>query len=85
MVQSASRTGSCLDCAVAESFFATLKVELVNRTWFDTRADARRAIFRWIAYYNHHRLHSTIGYRPRLEWELDRQASPPMASMAVAA
>ena len=52
-----SRTGSCLDNAVAESLFATLKAELVNRTWFTTRAGARHAIFRWIAYYKHHRLH----------------------------
>lgn len=85
ITQSASRTGSCLDNAVAESFFATLKVELVNRVWFDTRDQARQAIFRWIAHYNHRRLHSTIGYLPPLEWELARQTSPPVASMVAAA
>lgn len=73
--QSASRTGSCLDNAVAESFFATLKVELVNRTRYRTRAQARAAIFAWIAYYNRRRLHSTLGYLNPLEWE-HRHAPP---------
>ncbi len=40
-----SRTGSCLDNAVAEAFFATLKVELVDRRHFRTRTEARTAIF----------------------------------------
>ena len=59
---SMSRAGECLDNAVAESFFATLKAELVDtRTW-PTRADARLAIFAWIAvWYNRQRRHSTRG------------------------
>ncbi|MDP8927157.1 MAG: integrase core domain-containing protein [Actinomycetota bacterium] len=69
MRQSAGRIGSCLDNAVAESFFASLKVELVNRRRYRTRAQARSAIFRWIARYNHRRLHSTIGFIPPVEWE----------------
>jgi transposase InsO family protein len=69
IVQSSGRTGSCLDNAVAESFFASLKVELVNRTDFPTRGDARREVFRWIARYNHRRRHSTIGMIPPVEWE----------------
>ena len=58
-----SRAGECLDNAVAESFFATLKAELVDtRTW-PTRADARLAIFEWIeVWYNRQRRHSTLGY-----------------------
>ena len=56
--RSMGRTGSCLDCAVAESFFATLKVELVDRCHYRTRAQARASIFRWIAWYNVRRLHS---------------------------
>lgn len=67
--QSAGRTGSCLDNAVAESFFASLKVELVNRYRFDTRAEARQAIFAWIVRYNRRRLHSTLGFIPPIEWE----------------
>ena len=66
--QSAGRSGSCLDNAVAESFFATLKLEL-GRRHFATRADARRAIFVWINYYNQTRLHSACGYRPPVEYE----------------
>jgi len=66
--RSMGRTGSCLDNAVAESFFATLKVELVDRCHYRTRAQARASIFRWIAWYNQRRLHSTNDYLPPLEW-----------------
>jgi putative transposase len=59
--RSMSRTGSCLDNAVAESWFASLKVELVDRAHWRTRAEARAAIFAWIAWYNRFRLHSTNG------------------------
>ena len=64
-----SRTGSCLDNAVAESWFASLKVELVHRQYYRTQAEARIAIFRWIAWYNHYRLHSANNYLPPIEWE----------------
>jgi putative transposase len=67
--RSMGRTGSCLDNAVAESFFATLKVELVDRHRYHTRAEARASIFAWIAWYNRRRLHSTNNYLPPLEWE----------------
>lgn len=59
---SASRTGSCFDNAVAESFFATLKTEIGTTVW-DTRDDARRDVFAYLGYYNHDRLHSTLSYR----------------------
>jgi putative transposase len=67
--QSMSRVGSCLDNAVAESWFASLKVELISRAHYRTRAEARTAIFAWIAWYNRFRLHSTRGYLSPLEWE----------------
>jgi len=67
--RSMGRTGSCLDTAVAESFFATLKVELVDRHHYRTRAQARASIFRWIAWYNQRRLHSANDYLPPLAWE----------------
>jgi putative transposase len=67
--RSMSRTGSCLDNAVAESWFASLKVELVGHHHWRTRAEARTAIFRWIAWYNRFRLHSTNGYLSPIEWE----------------
>jgi putative transposase len=69
MVQSVGRTGVCWDNAVAESFWSSLKREVVHRYRFATRADARRAIFAWINRYNHHRLHSSLGYKPPIEWE----------------
>ena len=60
---SMSRSGQCLDNAVAESFFATLKAELVDTRAWPTRAAARLAIFEWIeVWYNRRRRHSTLGY-----------------------
>ena len=56
-------TGICWDNAAAESFFATLKRELVNRHAWATRAHAKQAIVRWIeGWYNPRRLHSSIDY-----------------------
>jgi len=78
--QSMGRTGSCLDNAVAESFFATLKVELVDRCHYRTRAEARASIFRWIAWYNVRRLHSTNDYLPPLEWEQRHRQDHPLPS-----
>jgi putative transposase len=78
--QSMGRTGSCLDNAVAESFFATLKVELIDRYRWRTRAEARMAIFAWVHRYNARRRHSTIGLIPPLEWERRHQQHAPIAS-----
>ncbi|MEX1262788.1 MAG: IS3 family transposase [Actinomycetota bacterium] len=72
ILRSVGRTGSCLDNAVAESFWATLKRELVHRRSFATRAEARRAIIGWINYYNAARLHSSLGYLTPIEWELQQ-------------
>ena len=69
MVQSVGRTGVCWDNAVAESFWSSLKREVVHRYRFATRADARRAIFAWINTYNHRRLHSSLRYLPPVTWE----------------
>ena len=70
--QSTSRTGSCLDGAAAESFFATIKAEIGVTAWPD-RATARRDIENWIKFYNERRLHSSIGYltptETRRAWE----------------
>jgi putative transposase len=68
---SMSRKGNCWDNAVAESFFATLKTELVHDANWKTRAEARSAIFEYIeAFYNRRRLHSSIGYVSPEEFEL---------------
>jgi putative transposase len=61
---SMGRTGVCWDNAMAESFFAALKNELVHRTVFTTREKARRAIAEYIeVFYNRQRLHSGLGYK----------------------
>lgn len=70
IVQSVGRIGSSQDNAVAESFWASLKRELVSRCRFTTRAEARRAIIGWINHYNAARLHSSLGNVPPIEWEL---------------
>jgi transposase InsO family protein len=60
---SMSRPGNCYDNAVAESFFGTLKSELVHRRRYPTRAQARTSIFEWIeCWYNRQRRHSSLGY-----------------------
>ena len=82
--QSMGRTGSCLDNAAAESFFATLKVELVGRRRYATRAQARASIFAWIAWYNRRRLHSSNGYLPPVEWEHRHARLNPLPSTMAA-
>jgi len=73
---SVGRTGICWDNAVAESFWESLKRECLQGRIYATRADARRAIFRWINWYNTSRLHTTLDGVPPIEWELQyRQAS----------
>ena len=70
VTQSVGRTGQCWDNAPAESFIATLKKELVYRTTFRTRAEARIAIRHWIeSWYNRRRRSSVIGYQTPTEWE----------------
>ena len=70
VTQSVGRTGVCWDNAPAESFFATLKKELVNRTTFRTHAEARIAIRHRIeSWYNHRRLSSVIEYQTPIGWE----------------
>jgi len=71
-VASMSRRGNCWDNAVAESFFATLKVELVRDEDFTTRDAARSAVFEYIeVFYNRQRLHSALGYRTPSEVEFE--------------
>jgi putative transposase len=67
---SVGRTGVCWDNAMAESFFATIKRELLNTQAWPTRAAAHQAIFDWIErWYNLRRLHSTLDYRSPAEYE----------------
>jgi len=70
MRMSVSRPGNCLDNAVAESFFKTLKTEMYYHRAFKTREEARQALFEFIeAFYNSSRLHSTLDYRSPDEYE----------------
>jgi putative transposase len=71
VAQSAGRVGTAADNAAAESFWSTLKRELVHRVRFATRAEAVAAITTWIRRYNAVRLHSSIGNVPPVEWELE--------------
>ncbi|WP_405736465.1 IS3 family transposase [Streptomyces sp. NBC_01537] len=67
---SVGRTGQCWDNALAESFFATIKRELLGTTAWPSRAAARTAIFDFIeGWHNLHRLHSSLGYRSPAEYE----------------
>ncbi|HZA88319.1 MAG TPA: IS3 family transposase [Acidimicrobiales bacterium] len=76
MRPSAGQTGVCWDNAVAESFWESLKRECVQGRVFATRAEARRAIFRWVNWYNTSRLHTSLEGIPPIEWEQQyRQAS----------
>jgi len=69
-VCSMSRKGNCWDNAVVESFFHTLKTELVHHECFETREEARRKIFEWIElFYNRQRLHSALGYKTPAQYE----------------
>jgi transposase InsO family protein len=70
MVQSLSRPRQCWDNAVAESFFASLKTELIDRRSWATRAQARRAMFDYIeVFFNRRRLHSSLDYLTPVEYE----------------
>jgi len=70
IVGSMSRRGDCWDNAVAESFFATLKTELVYQSHWSTRAAARSAIFEYIeSFYNRRRRHSSLAYLSPADFE----------------
>ena len=69
-ITSMSRKGNCYDNACMESFFGTLKTELIYLTRFKTRAEARLAIFDYIeVFYNRTRLHSKLGYKSPADFE----------------
>ena len=64
MIQSMSRKGNCWDNAVAESFFHTLKTQLIYHIYFKNFAEAERIIFKYIEiFYNQRRKHSTNGWK----------------------
>jgi putative transposase len=74
LLSSMNRKANCWDNAVAESFFATLKVELVYQTRWHTRAQARSEVFEYIEiFYNRRRRHSTLGYLCPDDFERQQQ------------
>ncbi len=68
--------GDALDNAMAESFFATLECELLDRRRFQTRTQARIAVFDYLeGFYNPRRRHSALGYLSPIEYERSHQAT----------
>jgi transposase InsO family protein len=73
---SMSRKGNCWDNAPAESFFHTLKTELVHHYHYATKEDAKRSLFHYIeGFYNTRRIHSALGYKTPLEMEVSTMNS----------
>jgi putative transposase len=80
LVASMGSVGDCYDNAVTESFFATLECELLDRTRFATRGQARTAVFDFIeSFYNPRRRHSTLGYLSPAEFERRHTINYPAA------
>jgi putative transposase len=79
-IQSMSRKGNCWDNAVAESFFGSLKTQLIHHCSFQNSVEAEQALFHYIEiYYNRQRKHSTNGYKSptqyELEWWMNKKAA----------
>jgi transposase InsO family protein len=73
---SMSRIGNCWDNAAVESFFATLKKELVYRSRWRTRREAHQDLYEYIeVFYNRYRLHSSLGYTSPVVFEQMRKQS----------
>ncbi len=80
---SMSRRGDCFDNAPVESFFGTLKTELVDQQRFATRQAALQAIFEYVeVFYNRKRRHSALGYLSPVEFEERQRAQPLIAQAA---
>lgn len=76
MWQSMSRKADCWDNLMAESFFSTLKKDLVWRTKFESMEQAKREIFEFIeVFYNRWRMHSYLGYLRPVEFEAAAKAA----------
>jgi transposase InsO family protein len=77
LVASMSRKGNCYDNAFIESFWSSLKYEVVYPQRFATFADARSAIFNYIeTFYNRTRLHSSLAYRSPIAFESQLKPNP---------
>jgi putative transposase len=77
VMPSIGSVGDAYDNAMAESFFATLERELLNRRRFRSQAEGKMAVFEWLeGWYNRHRRHSSLGYRSPINYELAHQRPP---------
>ena len=75
MIQSMSRKGNCWDNAVAESFFHSLKTELIHHCQFQSRGEAKLAIFEYIeVFYNRERIHSANDYLSPADYERQQKS-----------
>jgi transposase InsO family protein len=79
ITQSMGTVGDSYDNAMAESFWASLKRELVDWSNFATHAEARAAVFEWINWYNHERLHTSLQMQSPHEFEQTLQRQPLVA------
>jgi putative transposase len=81
LLGSIGSVGDCYDNSLAESFFGTLQLELLDtRTWA-TRQELANAIFEWVeGWYNPHRRHSALGYHSPVNYEKTRHTQPPAAA-----
>jgi putative transposase len=80
LVASMGTVGDALDNAVAESFFATLECELLERHPWPTRTGLRTAVFDFIeVFYNRQRRHSTLGYASPVSYEQQHASAAPAA------
>ena len=71
-----SGKGNCYDNAVMESFFGSLKTELVYPSHFDTRERVKQMIFEYMEiFYNRRRLHSSLGYKTHLEFGKEKKVA----------
>lgn len=74
MTQSMSSSGNCYDNAITESFFHTLKIELIFWNRYQSREEAKKSIFEYIEiFYNRERLHSALNYLSPVEFEMKRR------------
>lgn len=79
VMPSVGSVGDAYDNAMAESFFATLECELLNRRSFQTQAEAKLAVFEYIeGFYNTRRRHSSLGYRSPVRFENELMATTPV-------
>jgi putative transposase len=74
MKGSMSRRADCWDNAVTETLFGSLKVERLHGMRFATRRQGKDEVFDWLRFYNHKRLHSTLGYVSPMAFEQAAEA-----------